>query len=69
MTKYYKNIEDGYIISISTGIGNEEITQEEFENILSLIRNRNEPEEGFDYKLRTDLMWEQVKVPVLDETV
>ena len=60
MNKYFKNIEDNYIISISTGTGQEEISQEEYQNILNLVHSRPEPLIGFDYKLRTDLTWELV---------
>lgn len=66
--KYFKNIEGEYIVSISTGTGAEEITQEEYENILSVIRNdRPTPEDGYDYRLRTDLTWELIEVEVISE--
>lgn len=60
---YYKHIEDGYITAISTGTGQVEITQEEYNEILSAIQSRPIPEAGFDYRLRTDLTWEQVEAP------
>lgn len=65
--KYFKNIEGDYIVSISTGSGAKEITQEEYDNIMSVIRSRPTPEVGFDYKLRTDLTWETVEVEVIPE--
>lgn len=64
MEKYYKNIEGEHITAIGTGIGDMEIIQEEYENILSIIRNRPTPEAGYTYKLRTDLTWELVEAPV-----
>ena len=67
METYFKNIEGDYIVAVSTGAGNEEITKEEYENILSVVHNRPTPEEGYDYKLRTDLTWELVEVPVEEE--
>lgn len=67
MKKYFKNIEGEYIVSIGTGAGNEEITKEEYENILSVVRNRPTPEEGYDYKLRTDLTWELVEAPAVED--
>ena len=69
MENYYKNIEGDYITGIGTGIGDVEITQEEYENILAVIRERPTPETGYDYRLRTDLEWEQVEaaVPVDEE--
>ena len=67
MEKYFKNIEGDYLASISTGTGEEEITKEEYENILSVIRSRPTPEEGYDYKLRTDLTWELVEAPPVED--
>ena len=67
MDKYFKNVEDGYITAICTGHGKSEITKEEYENILSVIRNRPTPEVGYDYKLRTDLSWELVEVEVIPD--
>ena len=67
MEKYFKNIEDDYIVSISTGCGAEEITQEEYDNILSVIRSRPIPEVGYDYRLRTDLTWELIEVEVVPD--
>ena len=67
MNKYFKNIEGNYIISISTGTGKEEISQEEYQNILNLVRNRPEPEEGFDYILKTDLTWEVIEIEIASE--
>ena len=61
METYYKNVSGGYITVIGTGTGDVEITREEYEQILSVIRSRPEPDDGFDYKLRTDLTWEQVE--------
>ena len=63
MEKYYKNIEGEYITAIGTGIGDVEITQEEYENILSIIRDRPTPEAGYTYKLRTDLTWKLAEAP------
>jgi len=68
MEKFFKNINGDYISSISTGTGIEEITQEEYENILFIIlNNRPIPEAGFDYRLRTDLTWELIEIPIVVE--
>ena len=69
MSKYYKAVESGYITAISTGAGNVEITQEEYDEILRMIQSRPIPEAGYDYKLRENLTWEQVKAsePVDEE--
>lgn len=65
--KYYKNIEGEFISAICTGHGGEKITQEEYEHILSVVRNRPVPEEGYDYRLKTDLTWELMELPPEDE--
>ena len=60
--KYYKNIENGYIVSISTAHGQSEITADEYENILSAIKSAPQAENGYEYRLREDLTWEKAKV-------
>ena len=70
MEKYYKKIAGDYIAAIGTGIGDTEITQEEYDHILSVIRSCPVAEPGYMYKLKTDLTWELVEapeVPVSDE--
>lgn len=64
--RYYKQIIDGYIISIGTGAGNTEITEEEYNSILSLIQNRPQAD-GKDYRLKTDLTWEECDLPAPPE--
>ena len=61
--KYYKNIEGEYISAIGTGIGDVEITKDEYETVLSLIHNRPAAETGYAYRLRTDHTWELVALP------
>ena len=40
MNKYFKNFDGDYIFSVGTGTGDAEITKEEYETILSVIKNR-----------------------------
>lgn len=63
MEKYYKNIDGDHITAIGTGIGDVEITKEEYEAILEIIRSRPTPEPGNMYLLRTDLTWELTEAP------
>lgn len=63
MMRYYKIISDGYITAIGTGNGNAEITETEYSAILDTIHNKPEPGEGFDYRLKADMTWEQFEVP------
>ena len=67
MEKYFKNIDNDVISSISTGSGMEEITQEEYDAILALIRQRPQAPEGYAYLLRQDLTWELTETPVIPE--
>lgn len=63
--RYYKNVKDGYILYIGTGNGFTEITQEEYENILSVIKNRL-IETGKVYKLKEDLTWEEYEIEIVE---
>ena len=65
--RYYKYIENGYLLSIGTGSGSEEITAEEYENILTIIKSRPAAEVGYGYRLKTDLAWELVELPPVSE--
>lgn len=67
MSKYFKNIENEYIRSISTETGEVEISQEEYENLLAVIRNHPDSESGYIFKLRTDLTWERVEAPPIED--
>ena len=67
MDRYYKQIKDGYIVTVGIGPGGEEITQEEYNAIRFLIRTRPTAEPGYMYKLRTDLTWEKVEAPAKQE--
>ena len=67
--KYYKTLNDGYLVSVGTGTGGTEITESEYNNLLSIIHNRPTPSTGFDYKLKADILeWELVELPPIDDT-
>ena len=66
--RYYKIIDSSYIISVGTGTGGTEITESEYNNLLSIIHNRPTPPSGYDYKLKADtLTWELVELPPIEE--
>lgn len=67
MERYYKQIEDGFLTAIGTGPGGEQITQEEYDEILAVIHDRPADEPGYTHRLKPDLTWEQVEVPVIPE--
>ncbi|MDD5902775.1 MAG: hypothetical protein PUC58_05375 [Oscillospiraceae bacterium] len=60
--RYYKQLSDNYILAIGTGNGGEEITEAEYNNIMTIIRNRPQAE-GKGYKLKADLTWEEYDLP------
>ena len=65
----YKVIIDGYLVSVGTGSGGTEITESEYNDLLSIIHNRPTPQSGYDYKLKADtLEWELVELPPIDDT-
>lgn len=61
--RYYKIIEDSYILAIGTGEGGIEITQEKYTQIMSIINDRPTPPSGKDYRLNESLEWEEYDVP------
>ncbi len=69
MIIFYKNIDGDYITTAQKMIvpddmsivGN--ITEAEYNEILSVIRQRPTPPEGFDYRLKEDLTWELCELP------
>lgn len=60
--RYYKQLSDNYIIAIGTGSGGTEITETEYNSILSVIQSRPISETQ-GYRLRTDLTWEAYDLP------
>lgn len=60
--RYYKTIENGFILAIGTGGGNIEITEAEYGEILTVIHNKPARTETTDYRLKTDLTWEAYPV-------
>jgi hypothetical protein len=66
--RYYKIISDGYIMAIGTGNGNIEITENEYNAILTEISNIPIAQQGYDYKLKEDLTLELCEVPMVEIT-
>ena len=64
----YKCINDKYIIGVGTGSGGEEITEQEYNNILDKINHRPEAPEGYSYRLTTALEWVLCEVPKIEPT-
>lgn len=60
--RFYIEIENGYILSIGTGNSGEEISEERYNEVLSVILAKPQETETVDYRLREDLTWEQYEI-------
>ena len=61
--RYYKLIENGYIMAIGTGGGGVTITEAEYNQIMSVIQQKPPRTETTDFRLKEDLTWEEYEVP------
>lgn len=67
--RYFKNIENSFIVTLSTNYGLTEITEAEYKNIMAIIPTAPAAYEGYAYMLRADtLEWELVELPPAPET-
>ena len=64
--RYYKHIENGYILAIGTGGNDTEIIENEYNEIMSVIQNKPARTETTDYHLKEDLTWEAFEVEPVD---
>ena len=62
MTRYYKQTNSMYILTVGVGAGGIEISADEYSEILSIIQNRPIAE-GKGYRLKADLTWEEYDLP------
>lgn len=65
--RYYKMIIDGYLVAVGSGSGGEEITAEEYAELLNIIHTKPSAENGYDYRLKADLTWELYELPIIEE--
>ena len=65
--RYYKILQDGYILSIGKGTGGEDLTESEYTQILDSIRNKPTAPDRYEYRLKSDLTWERLELPVAPE--
>lgn len=55
--RYYKTIDSGYISAIGTGGGGTEITETEYNAIMTAIQSKPPRTEDTDYHLTEQLEW------------
>lgn len=59
---------NGYVSAWGNLPFGEEIAEAEYNNLLSVIRNKPTAGSGYDYRLREDLEWELYELPVVEES-
>lgn len=66
---YFKHYdaEAGLYLQTLDGVGIGNITETEYNDILSVIRNRHTAPDGYGYRLREDLTWELYELPIVEE--
>lgn len=57
--RFYKQIDEDYILAIGKGNGGTEITEAEYNEIKSIIQDKPPRTATIDYRLKTDLTWEE----------
>lgn len=59
---FFKIVDSEYITAIGKGNSGTEITEEEYNEILSAIQNKPPRTATTDYRLKTDLTWESYEI-------
>lgn len=64
---YFKVSNSGYVAYIGVDVGGEEITEAEYNEIMSVIRSKPAAAGTTDYRLKTDLTWEAYEIEPPEE--
>lgn len=66
---YIKHVENGYIVSVQTNapLGTENCTEEEYNNIMNVLKNAPTQKDGYGYRLKEELTWEEYELPIVEE--
>jgi hypothetical protein len=68
--RYFKYMDGGYITHIGTGTSGTEISEAEYAEILSILRNTPKGTANVGYRLKEDLSWESYELePGTDTTI
>ena len=57
--RYFKITSGAYIYAVGKGCSGEEITEEDYLSLQALIRQKPAATQATDFRLRTDLTWEE----------
>ena len=61
--RHYKLVNNGYILAVGTGLGGEEISEEYFNKVLNVIKQKPARTATTDFRLKEDLTWEEYEAP------
>ena len=64
--RYYKITESGYVVEVGIGFDGVEISKTEYDKLFSAIIAPPQAKEGYGYRLREDLTWEEYQLPIID---
>lgn len=66
--RYYKKLDGEYIELVGKGLGGVEVSESEYSQILAVIATKPSRTDTTDYRLKSDLTWEQYQIePEPDE--
>ena len=65
---YGKYVKDGYIMAVSAGGGAVEITEDEYNEIITILKDKPTAPDGYGYRLTEALEWEQYEIPIPEIT-
>lgn len=63
--QYFKTIINGNLFSVSTGFGDLEITEGEYNALLDRIQNKPDAPDGYEYRINENGEYVLVELPVV----
>ena len=64
---WYKIVKDGYITVIGKGSGGTQISEAEYNDIMTVMKTVPTAQNGYAYRLKENLTWELYEVEITDE--
>lgn len=65
--RFYKQVNNGYVSTVGIGNGFEEITENEYSEIVSIIASKPQETTVVGYRLTADLTWESYEKEPIPE--
>ena len=64
---WYKIVKDGYITVIGKGSGGTQISEAEYNDIMTVMKTVPTAQNGYAYRLKENLTWELYEVEITDD--